>query len=72
MGAKGGRREGARTAGIRVVAGGIGMLLRRQVTPRWVDDPMRRHFGGGVVRAGGGCPPRKETSKREEREGRVK
>ena len=58
---------------IRVVAGGIGMLGRRQATPRWADgDPVQRNFSGGSVWAGGGCPPRKETRKQEEREGQVK
>ena len=45
-----GRRGGARKARSRVVAGGIGMLGRRQVTPMWEDYPVRIHMGdGGVV-----------------------
>ena len=28
--------------------------------------------GGGGAREGGGCPPRKDTGRREERAGRVK
>ena len=39
------------------MAGGISMLGRRQVAPMRVDDPVRRHIGGGDVRTGGGCPP---------------
>ena len=57
----------------RVVAGGIGMLGWRQVTPRWTDDPVQRNVGGGGVgEVGGFPPPQKEIRKREEREGRVK
>ena len=48
------------------------MMGRRQVTPMWEDDPVRRHVGGGGAGAGGGCPPRKEIGRREEREGRFK
>ena len=70
-----GEREGwrgeARTATNRVKAGGIGMLGRRQVTTMWADNPVRAYVGGGGVGAGGGCQPRKEIRKREEREGRV-
>ena len=33
------------------------MMGRRQVTPRWADDLVRRHVSGGGVGAGGGCPP---------------
>ena len=33
------------------------MMGRRQVMPKWADDPVRRHIGGGGVGAGGGCPP---------------
>ena len=33
------------------------MLGQRQVTPRWKDDPVRRHVGGGGVSTGGSCPP---------------
>ena len=51
-----GGREGwrgrSRTARSRVVSGGIGMMGRRQVMPKWADDPVRRHIGGGGVGAG--------------------
>ena len=60
------QRGGSRTAMSRVVAGGIGMMGRRQVTPRWEDDPVRKHVSGGGVGEGGGCPPRKEIRRREE------
>ena len=30
------------------------MLGQRQVTPRWEDDPVRRHVGGEGVRGRGG------------------
>ena len=70
-GVRKGRRGGARKVRSRVVEGGIGMLGRRQVTPRWADDPVWRHFNGGGVRAGG-ASPRKEIRRREEWEGRVK
>ena len=33
------------------------MLGRRQVTPRWVDDLVQIHVGGGGVGSGGGSPP---------------
>ena len=39
------RRGGAQTAKGRDEEGKIGMLGRRQVTPRWADDPVRRHGG---------------------------
>ena len=65
-------KGGARTERSRVVAGGIGMLGRRQVTPMWADVPVQRHVGGGGVGSGGGCPSWKEIGKREEWEGRVK
>ena len=71
-GAREGRKGGAWIARSRVVAGGIGMMGRRQVTHRWADDPVQRHVDGGGVGAGGGSPPRKEIRKREDREGRVK
>ena len=67
-----GRRGVAQTAMSRVVARGIGILGRRQVTLRWSDDTVWRHVSGGGVGAGGGCPPPKEIRKREEREGWVK
>ena len=35
----------SRTAKVRVKDGSIGMLGRRQVTPRWSDDPMWKHDG---------------------------
>ena len=66
-GAREGRRRGSQIARSRGVEGGMGMLGRRHVIPRWVDDPVRRHAGGGGVRAGGRCPPRKEIRKWEER-----
>ena len=56
-GARDGNRGGAQTGSSRVVAGGIGMMGRRQVTPRWADDTVPRHVGGGVVGSGGVCPP---------------
>ena len=34
---------GARTSKGMGEAGNIGVLRRRQVTPRWADDPVRRH-----------------------------
>ena len=54
------------------MAGGIGILGRIQVTPRWAYNPVQIHIGGGGVGVGGVCPPRKEIRKWEEREGRVK
>ena len=45
---------GERTERSMVMAGGIGMMGRRQVTPRWVDDSVKRHFSGGGVGKGGG------------------
>ena len=59
------RRGGARTERSRVVAGGIGMMGRRQVTPRWADDPLQRHVGGEGFGSGGGSPPWKETRSQE-------
>ena len=57
-GAREGLRGVARIERSRVVAGGIGMVGRRQVTPRWADDTVRRHvIGGGVppgIKSGGG------------------
>ena len=47
-------RGGAYTERSRVVAVGIAVLGRIQVIPRWEDDPVRRHVGGGFVGAGGG------------------
>ena len=50
---------------------GLGMLGRRQVTPRWENDPMWVHDGGirdigqGRVRA-----PSQEENRAEGREGR--
>ena len=67
-----GRRGGSQTARSSVVTGCIVILGQKQVTPRWADDPVRRHVGGGVVREGGGFPQRKEIRKHEEREGRVR
>ena len=74
IGARDGLREGARTERIRVVVGGICILGRRQVTPRWEDNPVRRHVGGGGVGARGGCPPLegKQESGRVGEEGQVK
>ena len=61
-GAREGRRGGARAAMSRVVAGGIGMLGWRQVTPRWTDDPVQRNVGGGGVGEVGGFPlPRRKS-----------
>ena len=55
-----GEREGWRgvacTARSMVVAVVIGILGRRQVTPRWSDDPVRTHVGGGVFGSGGEYP----------------
>ena len=66
-GATEGWRGGAWTARSRVVEGDIGILVRRQVNPRWADDNVWRHVVGGSVRAGGGCaPPQKEIRRREE------
>ena len=48
-GAREGLRGVARIERSRVVAGGIGMVGRRQVTPRWADDTVRRHVNGGDV-----------------------
>ena len=48
------------------MVGGIDMLGRRQVMPRWEDGPMRRHVGIGGVGLGGGCPP--PEGNQEERE----
>ena len=59
-GSEGGSEEGARKSMIMVVTGSIGVLVWRQMTPRWADDPVQRHIGGGGVGAGGGCPLRKE------------
>ena len=53
-GSEGGSEGEAWTARSRVEAGGIGMLGQRQVTPRWEDDPVRRHVGGEGVRGRGG------------------
>ena len=39
------RRERARTAKGKGEAGNIGMLGRRQVTPRWADDTVRIQSG---------------------------
>ena len=41
------RRGGARTEKGRGESGNIGMLGRRQVTPRWEDDTVWRHNGSG-------------------------
>ena len=60
-----GQRGEARTAKDRGEAGNMGMLGRRQVTPRWEDDPV--YVGGGGVGSVGGCPPRKDTRRRERR-----
>ena len=67
-GAREGRRRGARTVRSRVVAGGIGIMGRIQMMPRWTDDPVHRQVGSRGVGEGEGCPPpRKEIMKREER-----
>ena len=42
-GAREGWRGGAQTVKDRGEAGNIGMLVQRQVTPRWADDPVWRH-----------------------------
>ena len=67
IGEREGHRGGARKVRSRVVEEGISILVRRKVTTRWVDDSAWRQIGGGRVGEGGGCPPRKETRKREER-----
>ena len=56
-GAREGWRVGARTAMSRLVVGGISTMRNIQVTPRWADNPVQRHVGGGVVGSGGGFPP---------------
>ena len=66
-GAREGRRGGAWTARSRVVTGGIGMLGRIQVMPRWADDPVQRDIGVGGVGEGGGLPHRRYIRGREER-----
>ena len=53
-----------RSQNMRQGAIGLGMLVRRQVTPRWANDPMwlhngsRRESGQGRVRA---PPPRRKS-----------
>ena len=71
---EGGSEGGGQTSRRRVEAGGIGILVRLQVTPRWADDPVQRHAGYGGVGERGGChpPPRREISHQEEREGMFK
>ena len=59
-GAREGQRGEALTVKNRYEEGCIGILVQRQVTPRWADDPVRRHIGGGGAGAGGGCAPRKD------------
>ena len=61
-GARKGWRGGAWTARSRVVSGGIGMLGQRQVTPRWTDDPVRRHVRRWwECRGRRGLPPPEEN-----------
>ena len=55
--AREGRRGRAWTASSRVVVGGIGILVRIQVTPMWAYYPVQRNIGGGGVRSVEGCPP---------------
>ena len=43
--ARKGRREGSRAAKGRGEAGNIGILVQRQVKPRWEDDPVRIRNG---------------------------
>ena len=55
-------------------SGNIGMLGQRQVTPKWADDPVRRH-GGRRWRGcwgRGGFPPQKDVRRHEGRAGRDK
>ena len=56
-GAREGQRGGSWTVRSRVIAGDIGIMGRRKVTPMWEDDSVQRQASGGGVRAGGGCPP---------------
>ena len=56
-GSEGGLEGGYQTVRIRVVVGGIGMMGRRQATPKWEEDPVQRYVGGGGVREGEGCNP---------------
>ena len=50
------------------MAGVIGMLGLIQVTPRWADDTVQRHVGGGGVGSGGVCPPPLEVNQEAGRE----
>ena len=69
-GARGGCKGGSRTAKDRGEAGGIGILGRRHVTPRWADDPVQRHDGRwwSGCRSRRGLPPL-EGHQEEGREG---
>ena len=57
--AREGSRGEARAMKDRGQAGCIVMMGRRQVTPRWLDDPVRRHYGRWWWRCQGdrGLPP---------------
>ena len=65
--AREGWRGEARTAKNRGEVGYIGILGRRQVMPRWADDPVQRDIGVGGVGEGGGLPHRRYIRGREER-----
>ena len=47
-GARMGWRGGSQTVRSRVNTGGIRILVRRLMTPRWEDDYVRMHVGGGA------------------------
>ena len=50
---------------------GLGILVWRQVTPRWANDPVWLHDGvyGRVARGGCGHPPQTENRHRAEKVG---
>ena len=51
----------------------LGMLGKRQLTPRWTNDPVWLHNGvdGRVARGGCETPPQTENRRREEKGGEV-
>ena len=57
--ARGGRSGKKQCWGLMQGAMGLGMLGRRQVTPRWANDPVCVHDGRKRIEGQGGCgyPP---------------
>ena len=54
---------------------GLGILGRRQVTPRWENNPVWEHDGGNRIVVRGGCgypPPGRKTGRGQRRVEQVK